>query len=105
MRTECKREKLEVQPCGARQVIKECGERGGAYPERCSEPGLWTFCARKGGIVARAPQRGAAYQPRVQPWVDVAPHSGVLKERRIDIDIDHTPPLLALDYQHKPESR
>ena len=33
-----------------------------------------------------APQRGAAYQPRVQPWVDVAHNSGVLKERRIDID-------------------
>ena len=41
-----------------------------------------------------APQRGAAYQPRVQPWVDVAPHSGVLKERRIDIDHTH---VLRLD--------
>jgi hypothetical protein len=40
-------------------------------------------CPKKGSF-PRAPQRGAAYQPRVKPWVDVAPpHSGVLKERRI----------------------
>jgi hypothetical protein len=41
------------------------------------------------GAFQPAPQRGAAYQPRVQPWVDVASHSGVLKERRIDIDYTH----------------
>ena len=50
--------------------------------------GLWTFRPKKGAFPP-APQRGAAYQPRVQPWVDVAPHSCVLKERRIEIDWTH----------------
>ena len=36
-------------------MIEEHGVWGGAYPERCTGPGLWTFCARKGGIAASAP--------------------------------------------------
>ncbi len=47
----------------------------------------WTLdISSQKGEIPPAPQRGAAYQPGVQPRGDVAPHSGVLKERRIDID-------------------
>ena len=93
MSTECKREKLEVQPCGARQVIKECGERGGSIPGALLRAwALDILCPKRRYCSQSAPTgRGipAADQPGVQPWVDVAPHTGVLKQRRMDIDHKH----------------
>ena len=34
-------------------------------------------------VAFEEPQRGSAYQPRVQPWEERFPGFGVLKERRI----------------------
>ncbi len=67
-------------------MIKECGERGWEHT-RSVAPGLdfGHFVPEKAALQP-APQRGAAYQPRVQPWVDVVHNSGVLKERLINID-------------------
>ena len=45
MRTECKREKLEFQPCGARQVIKERGDTGWGHT-RSAAPGCYALPLR-----------------------------------------------------------
>ena len=41
--------------------------------------------------VSRMPQRGNAYQPRVQPWGFESPNLRVLKERRISSDGGRVP--------------